>query len=301
MRTALRCGIAMIINHWGSEFTRLYGHHFPRSYLALDCEYTGGNAERDLILEIGHTLVSDCLVTDQLSLILDWTHHPVVPDAWLRDALERAERRAEIAGNGYRLTYQVMQREGIRPPERVLEFYHDFFQKVRKGIGFFAAHNGYYADVRMLKSAFERFLGRPLQLGNNTLFDTGGIEKASQCLVCDEPRIRDRKDIWLPKPGDTLESYFRRVTGMPAAGIYWNMGYCVKKHQLAERFDLDLRKQHTAQFDSLLVHYLMEEYRGMITHDHSGEHPFESLEATARAFEQGIAKTKTRCRGQRSL
>jgi len=284
----------MVINHWSADFTRRFGHIFPESYLAFDCEYTGRNAEKDLILEIGHVLVENRMMVDRLGLVLDWTNHPIVPDHWLRAALRRSEKRAAAAGYHHRITYEVMKEEGVRPPEKVLQFYLDLFHRIKHGVGFFAAHNGYNADVPMLRGAFEGFLNKDFDFGSNNLFDTGGLEKASQCLISEDRQIRERHDTWLPRTGDTLATYFRRVTNSPAKGIFWRLDLCVEKYGLVEKYDLDMSQHHTADFDAYVVYLLMEELRKLIRHDNSGEDPTASPEALGRMVEQELAKSRHR-------
>lgn len=277
----------MIINHWGPTFTKLYHHRWPTSYLSIDTEFTGGNADKDLIMEIGHTLVEDGQVTNRLNLVLDWSGHSVVPEFWVRQALGRVKSQM---GEGWRISWDVMKSEGIKP-EKALKFYYDLFKTWQdRGLPF-VAHNGFYADERMLIGHFAGFLGKKFRFGENSLFDTGAIFKASQAMDCDIAKVRERQDVWLPRPGDSMETYFRRVTSHPAKGVFWRLWNCVTHFGLDKQYSLEEGKCHGAGYDSYLVHLLFEEFRKRVTEDHSGESGCESPEALARMFDVEMAKT----------
>lgn len=282
----------MIINHWGSRFASLYNFCWPESYLTLDTEWTGHNPDKDLIVEIGHTLVRDRTAVDRLSLVLDWSDHPVVPERWVRESLRRMAAKMAAAGKTWRFTWEVMTEEGVKP-EQVLSFYLKLFTSVKEQGLCFVAHNGYTADIQMLQSHFAGFLGKKFDFGVNQFIDTGGIEKATQALESNDPKIRENRSAWLPQPNDTLESYFRRITGRPAKGIFWNLPGCVQKYQLAERHALDTSQAHTAGYDSFVVHLLMEEFRRLITISHKEENPWENATTLARAFDMEMAKART--------
>ncbi len=279
----------MIINHWGPKFTKLYGHIFPESYLCIDTEYCGHNPDKDLVVEIGHVLVEDRQVVDQLSIVLDWSNHSVVPDYWVRTALRRIEMQMREAGKQWRLTYEVMRDEGIKP-EKALDFYFNLITTIlARGLPL-VAHNGFYADLKMLQGNFSGFLGKQLEVNDNQLFDTGAIEKASQCIESHDPAIRKQAHVWVPKAGESLGSYFRRVVSARAKGVFWNTEACAKKYDLFRKYSLDPSNHHTAAFDALLVHYLMEEFRSRITHVNVEEDPVASPAAFQRMFEQETAK-----------
>lgn len=255
----------MIINHWGPLFTQLYGHAFPTSYLALDCEYTGGNERLDLIVEIGHCLVENGVLTDRLGIVLDWSRRPdLVPKDKLKHMLRRIELMMKDAGHTWRITYPVMQEEGI-DPIKGLQFYYDLFRTIQKRKLFFAAHNGFKSDERMLQGAFEGFLLKEFRFGQNQLFDTGAIFKANLVLADPDPTLR-HKYSWTPTASDvSLEDYFRRIVNLHAKGVFWNLEAAVKHYQLDQQYSLDMAQSHTAEFDAYMVHLLMEEYRQHLT------------------------------------
>lgn len=286
----------MIIRHWNPEFRKLYGESFPSTYMAVDCEYTGGNEEKDLIMEIGHVLVRDHQVVDRGNYVLNWSNHHVVPERWTREALKRIESRMMSAGRKWRITWDVMQNEGVKA-EKVFEFYYELFTSWKDQGGLFVAHNGFYADERMLKGAFEGFLTKDFSFGENQLFDTGAIEKASQCLISDNPSIQAKRSVWLPMPGDTLRSYFLRVTRTPAKHIHWSTEFCAKKYRLIERFQLDQEQHHRAGFDAYLSHLLMQEYCALAAapltpEERQGPGPLATSADLAREMEKGLAEAK---------
>lgn len=257
----------MIVNHWAPVFTQLYGHTFPESYCAVDTEYTGGSEDKDIIFEIGHTLVEDRKITDQLGIVIDWTDHPIVPWWWVEKALRRLELKM---GRPHRVTKEVMQREGLKP-EKAFSFYHEFFTSLkRRGIPF-AAHHGYYADERLINGNFRGFIHKTFRFGENGLFDTGAIEKATQCYESEDPELSKNRARWLPRPDDTMESYFRRVVSAPVKGVYWRLELCLQKYGLDTRYALDLNGLHTVEADTMAVHLLMEQFRSMLTHTNGPE------------------------------
>ena len=280
----------MIVNHWQPTFTQAYGHIFPESYLCLDLEYTGWSAEKDLVWEIGHVLVEDRMVTDRLSVILDWTRHDVIPQRWLRDAIARSNARMAAAGKDNHLTWELLQ-TGIHPDE-ALKFCYQLIRKAQQRELCFVGHNIYSTDERMLKAHFEGFLSKEFHWEDNDAFDTGGIEKASLAMEQGKGDLKARKTWWLPEPGDTLRSYFHRVCHYPAKGIKWNLSDAIDRYGLIAKNNLDMRQAHRADFDAYLSHLLMEQYRSDIFVNHAGESMVASPAAFGRGFEQAAAEKR---------
>jgi DNA polymerase III epsilon subunit-like protein len=246
----------MIINRWPAHFTARYGHFFPDSYFCWDTEYTGGNAELDLIVEIGHVIVEDRTVTNRLSLVLDWTRHPGISKTWLKQRLSNVAYQMQ---GDWRVTWDVMRSDGV-DPVKGLQFYCDLFATWdRRGLPF-AAHNGFYADERMFA--------------------------AKHHPAVFKQAVTD----WLPRSNDTLRSYFCRTSRKPLKGLKWRLGDCLRYYGLDEREDLELDDLHTAEFDAYCVHLLMEEYRSRITENHSDETGLESGAALQRLIEQQLAR-----------
>ena len=59
-----------------------------------------------------------------------------------------------------------------------------------------------------------------------------------------------------------MSAYFLRVMRKPVKGVYSNLDrHCVTKYKLTEKYDLNMADAHTAGFDAMLTHLLMEEFR----------------------------------------
>ena len=63
----------MIANYWEPWFTEKYGHHFPSTYMCVDTEFTGFDADKDIIVDMGHVIVEDGRIVDERSVLIDWT------------------------------------------------------------------------------------------------------------------------------------------------------------------------------------------------------------------------------------
>ncbi len=250
----------MIINAWGSEFTAKYGDTVPRSYLCFDTEFTGGSEETDLIMEIGHTMVEDGKVVDQLSLILNWYAHPSISSSWLDYKLNTMR---SIVGTGWRLMPDMVQKEGIDPMQ-ALQFYYKLFQTWKDRSLTFVAQNGQNADERLLRGNFNRFLNKNFELPPDNYFDTGGFYKATQIWESSNSNCTDLRMSMLPHRSDDLKSYFNRVIGTRVAGIKWSLALIMERYGLMAKHNVSLNQMHSAGFDSLCLHWIMEEFRERI-------------------------------------
>src|SRR6202012_3523160 len=101
----------------------------------------------------------------------------------------------------WKITPVLLQAEGV-PPAKFLPWLYDLIQEIREQKLIFVGHNGINYDAQMLKSHFEKYLGKPFDFGPDEIFDTGAVEKASQMI--NDPKV-------IPKPGETLYDYFRRI------------------------------------------------------------------------------------------
>ena len=275
----------MIVNHWGSDFTKLYGHIWPETYLVLDTEYTGGNAEKDLICEWGHVMVEDREIIDRKNIVINWYESDIVPESWLTPRLRYCQNNYP----GWRITPKVMRQEGIHPT-KALEFILKLCETWKSRRLPFVAHNGYHADERMIRGNIEGFLGKSFGFGENGLIDTGAVYKATLAIDSDDPGIRKRIMRFYPETGDTLESYFRRVVKAYTKGLRWNLKSCLEHFKLDEKFKLDSDKLHGAGYDSWCTYLLFEEFRQWITQNNSGEYCVDSPAALNRMFDEENAK-----------
>lgn len=242
----------MIVGRWPGYFRDLYGGSWPRSYVALDCETTGFSRDKDVIVEIGHCLVEDGEIVNELNLVLDWRNHAVVDDRWLRLRMDFVRGEMAKTGRKYSMSYQRMKDEGISP-EKALTFYLELLTEMAGAGTLFVGHNVFF-DEDMLAHSFAGFVGFQGRFAfeDNRIFDTAAIEKASQ--------LADDHNAW-PRPGDSLRSYFRRVNGLRKAGVRSNLDqHVLPKYRLIEKHGLDVAGVHGAGFDAKLVHFLMKEF-----------------------------------------
>tara|TARA_R110002051_G_scaffold61354_3_gene112514 strand:+ start:30261 stop:31220 length:960 start_codon:yes stop_codon:yes gene_type:complete len=247
----------MIINDWDPAFTKKYGTEFPRSYLCVDTEFTGSNEQDDLILEIGHTMIEDGKIVDELNVVLDWYPTKHVQESWLDYKLNTMRHNV---GTGWRLTPAVVRQEGM-DPIKALKFYYKLFAAwSARGLPF-VAQNGMTADERLLRGNFNRFLGKPFAFPENGYFDTGGLYKANRIWSSSEDNLMAVRGTMLPHRSDTLKAYFHRVIYTRCAGVKWNMKAILDEYNLREKHKLRDDQFHTAGFDSKCLHYIMEEFR----------------------------------------
>lgn len=256
----------MIINSWDNSFTAKYGHQFPKTYLCFDTEFTGRSERDDLIMEIGHVLVEDGKVVDKLSLVLNWYELDVVAPAWLDYKLNQMRY---LVGTGWRLLPDIVKAEGINPLQG-LRFYHKLFQTwAQRGMPF-VAQNGINADEPMLRGNFNRFLNRPFEIPANSYFDIGAIFKANQVWQAHGNELVNYRAVMLPSRTDTLKSYFRRICGMKIRGLHWSLEFILNHYDLIKKHGLDTIQLHSAEFDALCLHLIMEEFRLQV-------HPIQSV------------------------
>ena len=249
----------MIANLWDSAFTAQYGHEFPNTYLCFDTEFTGSSEASDLVLEIGHTMVENGEVVDQVNYVLNWYAYPDIKEAWLTYKLNAMR---SIVGPKWRLSPEVIKAEG-KDPVTILRFYHKLFSTWQKRNLCFVAQNGQNADERMLRGNFFRYLNKPFGLPDNAYFDTGGIFKATQ--VYTSPQTQNYKLEVLPLRSDTLKGYFRRVINTRFSGIKWSLPVILQHYDLIKKHNLDMNQHHTAGFDSRCLHYIMEAFRAELS------------------------------------
>jgi hypothetical protein len=250
----------MIINDWDSNFTAKYNHQFPDSYLCIDTEYTGNDKRTDLIVEIGHTMVQQGKVVDSKSLILNWYGYPGITDTWLNYRLNLI--RANV-GSGWRLTPEVIRKEGI-DPLRALKFYEELFTAWQKNNLPFVAQNGQNADERIISGNFDRFLNKPFSLPDNGYFDTGAIYKADKVWQTLHGDLANFRSVMMPVRGDTLKTYFNRVINTRINGVKWKLDLIMEEYDLINKHKINKNDFHGAGFDSMCLHWIMEEFRKLV-------------------------------------
>jgi hypothetical protein len=247
----------MIINHWAPAFRRLYGGEaaIPDDYFTFDIESSGFSRENDLIVEWGHAIVEGREVVDRNNIVLNWFARPdLVKADWLEFQLNRVARQMALNGRAWRLTPDFVRANGIDPYE-ALNWVHELLTTIQDSGTLLVSHGGWNFDCPMLCAHFAKDLDRDFTFNDNQMFDTSAIEKASQLVG--HPRA-------LPQPGETLKAYFKRIGGWRQSGIEHNLDqHCVNKYKLVEKYGVDVATLHTAGEDAMLLHYLMEEFRGL--------------------------------------
>lgn len=219
----------------------------PRNYLCIDVETTGA-AKDDLIVMIGHCLVEDTVPLYYEDIILNWFDYDsaIVPNEWLEDRLSLCRWHMEKKGNFHGVTLDSMRERG-KPVSEVLEYCVSFYEECRAKDLVFVGHRFLYADGPPLARLFREFHGVEWKWYDDEILDTGALEKAAVTGI-------------LPDPMETVEQYLKRVMNERRSGARYGLDHCIQKYNFLDRYELDMRDRHTAGFDALMCHYLMEEY-----------------------------------------
>jgi len=223
---------------------------FPSNYLVYDLETTGFRKESDLIVELGHCVVKDNVAEYYHSQVLGWDQMPDdIEHEWLQYKIQQCADHMASAGRQSHMTWERMCEEGEDPIEALDSYYELLMSAQEQGV-FIAGHNFLGFDNARFAHACDEWLGKKFEILNpNRVIDTAAIEKAVQLDLA-------------PFPEETLVDFFRRVTSRSAKGTKHNLDqHCVKKYRLEEKYDMNPADAHTAGFDSVLVHWLINEYK----------------------------------------
>ena len=244
------------------KWEKLHGK-LPRDYLCFDTETTGFNFSwdkapddqtecgDDLIVELGFCAVVDSTASFYQSHMLDWTRHPLVEEEWLRYKLNNCRERMAERGLDYRFTYELLQQNG-KDPIKVIDWYRRRLLKARRDGMVFVGHNICGFDARIFAQTTDEWLGNRFEFGDNEIVDTAAIEKASQVGM-------------EPFADETMAKYFRRVMATPWADVKYTLDRdCVPKYELDKKYDISTEESHTAGFDAMLCHLLLEEFRSLV-------------------------------------
>lgn len=244
MPTGDRKMLDTILNKWSAELGEL-----PRDYITYDIETTGVDPNVDLIVEIGYCAAIDCRAEEYHTHVLDWTQVPTVDQHWLRHRLDACAKHFKKAGRTYHMSFERMRKEGSHP-EVVLEEYRQLFDEARQSNIMIAGHNAVQFDNDFFEQAVYEWLQRDDWTFPSLVFDTAAVLKATQL---DMP----------PHPEESLHDYFVRVLERPATGIAYNLdSFCVEHFDLKSKFpDIDFSSAHSAGFDAMVTHLILEEFR----------------------------------------
>jgi DNA polymerase III epsilon subunit-like protein len=255
LTVALARKLHMILVPLFAEMRRVFGE-IPDTYLVVDLETSGFEPERDYILQIGHCLVVDRQVVDRQAFLLDWTqvNDVRVDTGWLESRIEETGAQIRAQGKTFHTTWERLLTEGVEA-RSVLADYCSWINEIRARRMFFVMHNGAF-DTAFFNHSFHRFL-TPLLPGvdrcdhftEHNVFDTGTILKAAQLPE-------------LPRAGETLRAFSRRVAGVRRKGVRWSLNeYAVPLFGLDKKYGLTAAQAHDAGYDAYVTHLLFEELR----------------------------------------
>ncbi len=237
-----------IIKRWKADLGKRFNYDLPSDYMCFDLETTGFDRKDDLIVEIGHCRVQDRSSGYYESRVLDWTQSEHVDIAWLEHKLNACKASMAKTGRDYHMTIDRMQSEGEKP-EDVFKYYVDLLEGTRKLGQVFVGHNLARFDSPFFTTAIAEWLAEEFVFNDGEIIDTAVIEKAAQAGLPQQP-------------GESMDEYFKRVMRTPCAGVKYNLDqHCVEKYGLLEKYHLDMSEAHTAGFDAMLCHLLLEEFR----------------------------------------
>lgn len=246
----------VVFSKWEAHLRKWYGCGLPENYLAWDTETTGFDKQFDLPLEFGWCVVRDRQPINRGSFLLDWTRRTdLVEKNWLLEQLERIDYSMRLNKRSWRITYDLLKREG-RDPYQVIRFAHRMFTSNRDAGAQFVGHNSVCYDNELWRNVFYEFLGKKWQWQPGETFDTGCLEKARMSL-----ELPDRSKHLFPQPGEQLDAFFRRVTHANRRGLKWNIEACVDRYHLCEDYGVCRDALHGANMDAYCCHILTELHR----------------------------------------
>ncbi len=222
---------------------------FPDTYLVLDVETTGFSRSLDFIIDAGWAVVKDNQIVNQTSLLLDWSRIPNVDHYHIQSQLRRQAADYAKIGRPHYYPWERLCAEGEHPLEVLHAYAQLIYEHIMNSNSMIVGHGLWRFDRGVIDSHTTRFLqGYLLPWQMHTIFDTGLLEKAAQTGRS-------------PYPTETLDEWLKR-TNNANAKVKWNLEHhCVPKYKLIDRYQVDMRLMHTAGFDCVLIHYLLDTYR----------------------------------------
>ncbi len=222
---------------------------FPSTYLVLDCETTGFSKARDFMIDAGWAVVANNQIVHQESLLLDWSRVPNVDHAFIRSQLLRQAEDYRKIGRPHYYPWERLCDEGEDPFEVVHTYAQLIYDHIKNSDSMIVGHGLWRFDREVVDSHTQRFLqGYLLPWKLNSIFDTGLLEKAAQMGRA-------------PHDNETLDEWLRRVNNARSK-VKWNLeNHCVPKYRLVDRYSVDMRFMHTAGFDCVLIHLLLDTFR----------------------------------------
>lgn len=239
-----RLMLRKILKKWSRHLGEL-----PRDYITYDLETCGIDRTEDLIVELGHCIVIDGVSESYHSHVIDWTNTDGIDQDWLKFKLKNCAEHMAKSGRTYHMNYERMRREGS-PPDVVLQEYKDLFDEARDANILIVGHNAVQFDNPFFEVAVNEWLAADDWTFPELVFDTAAVVKAT---IVQMP----------PLKGESLQQYFFRVLDRPAPGVRYNLDtFCVERFGLLDKYPgLQISDAHTAGFDAMLTHLLLEEFR----------------------------------------
>jgi hypothetical protein len=238
------------VSEWRRKFFEWYNGHWPEDYISWDMETTGFKTDYDLPVDIGHVVVRGGNLVDRGGTLLNWPDYPGIEEGWLHERMDKTAFNMQKQGKTYGYSVKRLRAEGEDPYE-VLKRYYTLFQENRESGGSFLGHGVWHFDSKMFSHCLQETCGLSWEFGENELWDSGAIDKATQAQM--EPFPDEH----------TLKKYFLRVHYSRKKGVYWNIESCVERYKLAERYGVDVDELHGAEADSYVSHLLFEDLRAL--------------------------------------
>jgi DNA polymerase III epsilon subunit-like protein len=236
--------------NWFSQFASKW--KFPDNYITLDLETSGLSAEKNEICTIGYTVVRDRVPERTHELVLNWPDYPDIDHAKLRLDLQNTKTAMEAKGDTFHHTYEYLKRYGL-PPLDVLQHLLELVEKAEQRNEVIVMQNGWKFDAEFVQSAIHNHLRVVYKFEDNTIYDSGICEKASQLEDRDRP---------LPMADETMKSFCKRIGSLRRKGVRWALhGHCEDQYGLTKLANIPGSDAHKGGADSLLIHHLFEEHR----------------------------------------
>lgn len=241
-------GVVDIMNHWyGNLFSRI--GKMPEDCVIFDLE-TSGFGMWDYVTQVGYAVVQGGEVVENRGVYVNVLKDPECNHGWLANRIETTRAACQRNGSEYHTTMELISQGA--DPVRVWETMWDLLDNSLAQGYLSAGYNGIRYDVPRVINAFDRYLGpHDFAWKPHEFFDVAAVVKGVQ--------MGDRG---LPFEDESLWSWAKRVLNANTPGVKWGLSsYAVEAYGLEETYDLDMTQAHTGDFDSLLVHYLMETFR----------------------------------------
>lgn len=237
---------AMVFKILGDQFA------IPRTYLVLDTETTGFSRDKDYIVDAGWAVVHDRKIVHQQSFLIDWSKMPGVNTDEIQWKLRKQATDYAQKGLPHYYPWERLKAEGDDPRDVLYHYTKLIYEHIQNPNSIVVGHGFRHFDRFVIDSHTQRFLqGYLLPWKLNSVIDTGMWEKAAQT---NRP----------PYQNESLDEWQKRMSGGRAT-CKWSLGeHCVPKYRLVERYNVDMRFQHTAGFDCVLTHYLLQTYQELI-------------------------------------